>query len=35
MDLDIKNIPEGDRDRQAAVRGDVGNIKMMAEAAFR
>jgi len=31
MDLDVKGLPEGDADRIAGVRGDVGNIKKMAE----
>ena len=32
MDIDIRNIPDGDKDRIAGVRGDVGNIKLFSEA---
>ena len=31
LDLDVKGLPEGDSDRIAGVRGDVGNIKKMAD----
>jgi len=31
MDVDIRGLPDRDADRQAGVRGDVGNIKRMAE----
>jgi len=31
LDVDIKGLPDGDSDRQAGARGDVGNIKRMAE----
>ena len=31
IDLDIKRLPDGDSDRQMAARGDVGNIKRVAE----
>ena len=31
LDIDVKGLPEGDSDRIAGVRGDVGNIKKMAE----
>ena len=31
LDVDIKGLPEGDEDREAGVRGDVGNIKKAAE----
>ncbi len=32
IDVDVKTLPMGDKDRSAAVRGDVGNIKRAAEA---
>ena len=31
LDVDIRGLPDRDADRQAGVRGDVGNIKRMAE----
>jgi hypothetical protein len=31
MDIDIKSLPDSDPDRQAGARGDVGNIKRVAE----
>jgi len=31
LDVDIRGLPDGDSDRQAGVRGDVGNIKRAAE----
>jgi len=35
VDVDVKGLPEGDTDRQAGARGDVGNIKKMAEKRLR
>jgi len=31
MDLDLKSLPDRDNDRIASLRGDIGNIKRMAE----
>ena len=31
LDVDIKGLPDGDSDRQTGARGDVGNIKRVAE----
>jgi len=35
IDLDVKGLPDGDADRQTGARGDVGNIKRVAERAAR